>query len=73
MDLAVFIAQDNPARALTFVDELESKCNALGGAPGIGKLRPELDAQMERVKQPRKATLEKVSAAMGLELEQLRW
>ena len=30
-------------------------------------------AQMERVKQPRKATLEKVSAAMGLEVEQLRW
>ena len=30
-------------------------------------------AQMERVKQPRKVTLEKVSAAMGLELEQLRW
>ena len=30
-------------------------------------------AQMERVKQPRKATLEKVAAAMGLEPEQLRW
>ena len=30
-------------------------------------------AQMERVKQPRKATLEKVAAAMGLEVEQLRW
>jgi len=30
-------------------------------------------AQMERVKRPRKATLEKVSAAMGLEQEQLRW
>ena len=73
LDIAAFIAQDNPPRALTFVDELESKCNALGGAPGIGKLRPELDAQMERVKQPRKATLEKVSAAMGLGLEQLRW
>jgi hypothetical protein len=28
---------------------------------------------MERVKQPRKATLEKVAGAMGLELEQLRW
>jgi DNA-binding XRE family transcriptional regulator len=30
-------------------------------------------AQMERVKQPRKATLEKVAAALGLEVEQLRW
>lgn len=42
MDIAVFIAQDNQARALTFVDELESKCDALGRAPGIGTLRPEL-------------------------------
>lgn len=30
-------------------------------------------AQMERVKQPRKATLEKVATALGLEVEQLRW
>jgi transcriptional regulator with XRE-family HTH domain len=30
-------------------------------------------AQMERVKLPRKATLEKVAAALGLEIEQLRW
>ena len=30
-------------------------------------------AQMERVKQPRKATLEKVAAAMGIEVQQLRW
>ena len=30
-------------------------------------------AQMERVKSPRKATLEKVAAALGLEVEQLRW
>jgi DNA-binding XRE family transcriptional regulator len=30
-------------------------------------------AQMERVKQPRKATLEKVAAALDLEVEQLRW
>lgn len=38
----MFIAQDNPARALTFVDELEGKCDALGSAPGIGTARPEL-------------------------------
>lgn len=30
-------------------------------------------AQMERVKQPRKATLDKVASALGLEVEQLRW
>jgi len=30
-------------------------------------------AQMERVKQPRKTTLEKVASAMGLEVAQLRW
>ncbi len=30
-------------------------------------------AQMERVKQPRKATLQKVAEAMGLDVEQLRW
>ena len=45
LDIAVFIAQDNPARALTFVDELESKCDALGRAPGIGTSRPELGAR----------------------------
>jgi DNA-binding XRE family transcriptional regulator len=30
-------------------------------------------AQMERARKPRKATLEKVAAAMGLEVAQLRW
>jgi toxin ParE1/3/4 len=29
MDIAMFIAQDNPKRALTFVEELEGKCEAL--------------------------------------------
>ena len=42
MDVAMFIAQDNPKRALSFVDELQAKCDALGGAPGIGTSRPEL-------------------------------
>ncbi len=42
LDIAVFIAYDNQARALTFVDELESKCEGLGRLPGIGTLRPEL-------------------------------
>ena len=30
-------------------------------------------AQMERFKQPRKATLEKVAATLALDVEQLRW
>ena len=30
-------------------------------------------AQMERVKHPRQATLEKVAAALGLTIDQLRW
>jgi toxin ParE1/3/4 len=42
LDIAIFIAQDNPARAASFVDELESKCEMLAGAPGIGTARPEL-------------------------------
>ena len=42
MDIAMFIAEDNPKRALTFTDELEAKCEALCRAPGIGTSRPEL-------------------------------
>lgn len=44
MDIALYIAQDNPTRASTFVDELEDRCAALGKAPGIGTARPELGA-----------------------------
>lgn len=42
MEIALYIAQDNPTRALTLVDELEDRCAALGHAPGIGTARPEL-------------------------------
>jgi toxin ParE1/3/4 len=42
MDIAVHIAQDNPARALTFVDELDAKCVGIGRTPGMGTTRPEL-------------------------------
>ena len=41
IDIAVYIAQDNPGRALSFVDELEVKCLSLGQSPGIGTARPE--------------------------------
>lgn len=42
IDIAVYIAQDNPGRALIFVDDLESKCLEIGRMPGIGTARPEL-------------------------------
>lgn len=42
IDIAMYIAEDNPTRALTFVDELEDRCAAIGNAPGIGTARPEL-------------------------------
>jgi toxin ParE1/3/4 len=42
LNIALYIAQDNPERAATFVDELEAKCNLLGKASGIGAARPEL-------------------------------
>jgi toxin ParE1/3/4 len=41
-DIADYIAQDNPARASSFIDELEARCEALSLAPGIGTKRPEL-------------------------------
>lgn len=44
MEIALYIAQDNPSRALSFVGELEERCLALGDAPGIGTGRPELGA-----------------------------
>ncbi len=41
MEIALYIAQDDPTRALSFVDEREDRCAALGNAPGIGTARPE--------------------------------
>ena len=46
VEIALYIARDNPARALTFVDELEAKCARLGAEPGIGTARPELGDAM---------------------------
>jgi toxin ParE1/3/4 len=42
IDITDYIAQDNPVRALSFVDELETKCMGLGRMPGVGTARPEL-------------------------------
>ena len=42
LEIAAYVAKDNPARALSFVDELAAKCLRLGHAAGIGTARPEL-------------------------------
>jgi toxin ParE1/3/4 len=42
IDITLYIAQDNPVRALSFVDELEAKCMGLGRMPGLGTARPDL-------------------------------
>lgn len=42
MEIAAFIARDNPARARSFVDELEADCARLTTQPGLGAPRPEL-------------------------------
>ncbi len=42
IDIAVYIARNNPVRAFSFVDELEAKCLGIGRAPHIGTERPEL-------------------------------
>ncbi len=42
IDIAVYIAQDNPDRALSFVEQLEDQCLGLGKNPYMGAPRPEL-------------------------------
>ena len=42
LEIGAYIARDNPTRALRFVDELETNCQQLGQAPGIGVQRPDL-------------------------------
>jgi toxin ParE1/3/4 len=37
-----YIALDNPRRAVTFIAELQTKCEKIGTAHGIGTARPEL-------------------------------
>jgi toxin ParE1/3/4 len=42
VEIMTYIARDNPARALSFVGELEAQCEALGEFPGMGVSRSEL-------------------------------
>lgn len=43
-EIAVYIAQDNPERAYSFVDELEEKCRQLPKNPKLYPLRDEIIA-----------------------------
>ncbi len=42
LEIGRYIARDNPARALSFVDELEAQCETLGEFPSMGASRAEL-------------------------------
>lgn len=41
-EIGDFIALGNPLRAVSFIEEVKSKCLRLGQAAGIGTARPEL-------------------------------
>ena len=51
IDIALYIAKDNPTRALSFADELEAACLKLGDAPAIGKARPTLGVDIRTLSQ----------------------
>ena len=46
VEIGVYIARDNPTRALSFIDELETQCDALGAFPGMGVARHDVAADM---------------------------
>lgn len=41
-DIGDFIAQDNPARAVTFIEEMREHCRALEKHPQLGPIQPEI-------------------------------
>ncbi len=41
-EIADTIARDNPARAATFIAELEAKCRAVARTPDLSPARPDL-------------------------------
>ena len=41
-DIADYIAQDNPARALSFVAELQAQCQTIARQPALYRLRSDL-------------------------------
>lgn len=44
--IAEYVAADSPAAALRLLQKLRQKLSALAGAPGIGRARPELGADL---------------------------
>ena len=46
VEIGIYIARDNPKRALSFIDELEIKCEALGEFPGTGVMRQDVAADL---------------------------
>lgn len=43
--IADYIAQDNPARAVTFLAEIRAKLHAVANQPLLYRLRPEIGAE----------------------------
>jgi plasmid stabilization system protein ParE len=44
-DIRRFIARNNASRAMTFVEELLSRCQNLAEDPRVGRRRPELESE----------------------------
>lgn len=44
-----YIAEDNPARALTFVREIRTQCRQLGENPLLYRLRPDIAPEVRLV------------------------
>jgi toxin ParE1/3/4 len=48
-DIAEYIARDNPQRALSFVDELQQRCEQLTRFPAAAPLRPDIAEEIRMV------------------------
>jgi len=44
-DIGDYIAQDNPARALIFIQEIRAQCQKIGKSPLAYRARPELGSR----------------------------
>ncbi|HEX8655409.1 MAG TPA: type II toxin-antitoxin system RelE/ParE family toxin [Allosphingosinicella sp.] len=49
VEIAAYIAADDPRRASSFVDELELRCSKLPAFPNAGRARPELSLGLRSV------------------------
>jgi len=48
-EIAAYIAADNPARAVTFIDEIAERFNLIGENPRLYQLRPDLRPDLRLV------------------------